>query len=279
MDKTLLFVLVIFLILVILNLPQCKNRYDLEKDGFTVINKILSREGVKEINYLANINKIKEIKKFIVQNDKVKSILNNFIDSKYIFHDYIFYIKKSKIHTCHRDYNGTLFNNKVKNPSYTILFFLNDMDSGLDVIPGSHTSLFSNAINLFDVTQGIKVKKGDAIIFDANLIHSGSFNNQENNPRIQMKLSHPDDIVEYDYYQKYNKILDKNNNTNKYVQRVQKYLSCQFPIFADLTNYDAKKNVSNKSFGKSSIEQGLASFFYGNKDFYNLKEAFLNIYT
>lgn len=279
MTKAIVISFIIFIILFWFNLPCCKNKYNLEKDGFTIINQILSNDDLIEINKMVKDNKIKDIKTFIIQNNKIKNKLDNVINSKYLFHDYIFYIKKSKIHTCHRDYNGTLFNSKVKNPSYTIIFFLNDMNSGLDVIPGSHTSIFNNAINLLDVTQGIPVLKGDAIIFNANLIHSGAFNDQENNPRIQMKLSHPDDIETYNYYNKYNKILDKDNSSNKYFQQIQKYVSCQFPIFSDLTNYDAKKNIMDKSFGKSWGEQFVSLFFYGDKDFYDLKEAFISIFS
>jgi len=272
MDKI---TLLLFLILLfILNIPNYKEKFNLNNDGITVINNIFDSNDLHIINESINNNKIKDVKKYIIENKNIYNKIIKLIGNDYLFHDYIFYIKKSKIHTCHRDYNGTLFNKDAKHTSYTIIFYLNNMNSGLDIISGSHKSLLYNAINFYDVTQGVKVKTGDAIIFNSNLIHSGAFNKKDDNPRIQMKISHKDDIHLFDFYQKYNKILDKDNKTNKTFQKIQKSLSCQFPIISDLTSYDAKKNVINKSFGKSWIEKMIGTILYSDNKFYDLKEAF-----
>jgi len=267
-------ILLLFILLFILNILTYKQIFNLNEDGITVINNILDKNDLNIINNLISNNKIKDVKKYIIENKNIYNKIIKLIGNYYLFHDYIFYIKKSKIHTCHRDYNGTLFNKDAKHPSYTILFYLNDMNSGLDIISGSHKSLLNNAINFYDITQGVKVKIADAIIFNSNLIHSGAFNKKDDNPRIQMKISHKDDIHLFDFYQKYNKILDKDNKTYKIFQKIQKSLSCQLPIISDVASYDAKKNVINKSFGKSWIEKFVSQILYSDNKFYDLKEAF-----
>ena len=46
---------------------------------------------------------------------------------------------------------------------------------------------------------------GIMIIFDANLIHVGTLLDSDNNIRIQMKVTHKDDIEVLSYYQNFNK--------------------------------------------------------------------------
>lgn len=273
MDKKI--IILIIVLLFVLNIPNYKYKFNLNEDGIVKINKILSNNDLIEIQKLINNNNTKEIKSYISKNKNINNKIKKFIGEDYLFHDYIFYIKKSKIHTCHRDYNGTFFNKNVKNKSYTIIFYLKNMNSGLDFISGSHTNIYKNAINFFDTTQGINCDIGDALLFDSNIVHSGAFNIDDDNPRIQMKISHKDDIHHFDYYQKYNKILEKDNKNNKYLQRIQKNLSCQFPIISDITNYDKKKNIKNNTFGKNYFEELVGYFFYGDKQFYNLKELFI----
>ena len=71
--------------------------------------------------------------------------------------DYIWMIMKSNVHICDRDNNGLFFNKNQKYDSYTILFYLEDMDSCLDVIPKSHLSKYKNLINLTDLTKKNKM--------------------------------------------------------------------------------------------------------------------------
>jgi len=269
-------IILIILLLFVLNIPIYKYKFELNDDGIVKINKILSNNDLIEIQKLLKDNNIKKIKSYISNNKNINDKIKKFIGEDYLFHDYIFYIKKSKIHTCHRDYNGTFFNKNVKNKSYTIIFYLKNMGSGLDFISGSHKNMYNNAINFFDITQGISCEIGDALLFDSNIVHSGAFNDDNDNPRIQMKISHKDDIKHFDYYQKYNKVLEKDNKSNIYLQRIQKNLSCQFPIISDLTSYDKKNNIKNNTFGKNYFEELIGYLFYGDKQFYDLKELFIN---
>ena len=162
-----------------------------------------------------------------------------------------------------------MFNKYQKYPSYTIILYIDQMEKCLDVIPNSNKT--SNGIFITDVTSSIKCNSGNIIIFDANLIHSGSFNIKPNNRRIQMKISHKDDINILSYYEKYNKNLNKENNLPNNIINIQKHLSCQFPIVSDII----QPLVSNATYYKNNNEIPLyqkifSKIFYGDKNHYNL---------
>ena len=175
-------------------------------------------------------------------------------------------IEKSRIHTCHRDNNSKMYNKNQKYPSYTLLIYIDDIENCLDIIPNSNTN--KNNIFITDVTLTIKCDIGNVIIFDAALIHSGSFNKNPNNKRIQMKIIHKDDIEVLNFFEKYNKKLDKDNTLFPYITNIQKHLSCQFPIISDAL-YPLINNASLNN-NTQLHEQIFSQFFYGDKNYYKL---------
>jgi hypothetical protein len=191
----------------------------------------------------------------------------------YEFHDYIFFIRRSQFHTCHRDYNGDLFNEGI-HPSYTMIVYLTDMDRCLDVIPGSHTSKDDN-LGLTDRTQTVHCLTGDVLLFNANIVHSGSLNDGSF-PRVQLKVSHRDDLEKLDYYQGYHKVLNEESPYSQTNQYFQKHLFCTFPMLSEVfkgydTNKDAAKNTTKgttQSDADKSVEkeQSLISSYYANLD-------------
>jgi hypothetical protein len=181
------------------------------------------------------------------------------------------------VHTCHRDNNGDFFNQGQKYPSYTMLTYLEDMDECLGVIPGSHKVKNSFGINLTDKIRNLKCNKGDIIIFNANLIHVGILNpDKEDNLRIQMKISHKEDIDVLKYYENYNKVLNKSNNVPHLAKHIQKNFSCMFPILSDLTQKDNINSARGSDNGAEiSLAQKIFSyFFYSDSKFYDLPNAF-----
>lgn len=250
-----------------LEYSEYKN-FNLIDNGVIVINNILSLKDLEIINKYALDQKFLEIKKYIHNNKNILKKITDTLGSDYIFQDYIFTLKKSLIYMCHRDNNGTFYNNNQKYPSYTIIFYLENMDKCLDVIPNTHKYKNQNAFNLTDYSKSIICNKGDAILFNANLIHTGSLNKKEDNLRIQMKLTHKNDINTLNYYQNYNKILNKDNTTNKTLKHIHKHISCQFPIISDLfqTETATTINTSNISF----MHKIFSYLFYSDSNFYNL---------
>ena len=252
-------ILVILAISVLLRL--IKKKYvnpgaRIKKNGF----QVLSCFTENETQYLLqNFDDKDAVKSYIHNNQNVLRQVQEILGPSYVFQDYVFLIEKSRFHTCHRDVNSKYFNEKQKHPSYTIIFFLEPMKRCLDVIDSSHTTRFG--VFLTDETESIPCVPGDAILFDASLIHAGAKNDKPNNKRIQMKLTHVDDVQTLDFFQDYNKKLSEDNNNPEVLNDIQKHMSCQFTTVTDIVKSSAPKSVENL-FG---------SLFYGNSNFYNLK--------
>jgi len=280
-NKLFLFILIVIIILslkFIVNFILYEEKFyprhkssNLKKDGFYVFKDLLN---LNEINYLSNLcytNKHYEVKHYLHKHLKINNYIKNYINNEYIFQDYIFIIKKSLIHTCHRDSNGDFFNENQKYPSYTLIIFLEDMEKCLGVIPKSHHDINSFNYNHNDEVKNIICKKGDCILFNANLIHVGALNEKEDNLRIQMKITHKEDIKHLSFYNNYNKVQDQNNNLPFFLKKAQRKLSCMFPIISNYTKTEIKETVNGKEI---SLIQKIYSFlFYGNSNFYNLKNA------
>jgi hypothetical protein len=235
--------------------------YDLEEDGVCLIKKAFTKEEIEKMRHMPE----KQIKEYVIQHLTPPP--------GYVFQDYIWVIKKSSVHTCHRDNNGDFFNPGQKHPSYTMLIYLDDIDKCLGVIPKSHKNQYHSAINFTDKVRNIECNKGDIIIFNANLIHVGTIN--PDNTRIQMKISHQDDIGILNYYQDFNKVLNKENNIPKPILSMQRNLTCMFPYISNLTQKDNIKSARGTDNGaKIGIGQKIFSaLFYGNSDFYDLPNA------
>jgi hypothetical protein len=245
---------------------------NLNTDGYVTFKNVLS---VKEIEYLTNLSdqeKHKEIKHYLIFHKKINKLIKTYINNEYIFQDYIFIIKRSAIHTCHRDSNGDFFNEDQKYPSYTILFFLEEMDKCLGVIPKSHHDVNSFNYNPENEVINLLCNKGDAILFNANLIHVGALNNTNDHLRIQMKVTHKQDIEAIPFYNQYNKILDEQNNMPFFLRKAHQKLSCMFPIISNYTQTEIQNTAKTHDI---SIGQRIFSYiFYGNGNFYNLPNAY-----
>jgi|UniRef100_A0A6C0H1Q4 hypothetical protein len=227
----------------------------LEKHGVVLIHNVLSKQDIENLKKYASNDNIIDAKKYIVNSYPIKSIINNLLGKDYIFQDYIFLIKRSQFHTCHRDYNGDLYNETQKHPSYTILFYLDEMEKCLDVLPQSHLTR-EHDYNLTDYTQTVYCRAGDAILFNANLVHNGSLNEDDKHMRIQMKVSHRSDLKTLGFYNKYNKILNVDSNDTMIFKRLQKHVTCQFPILSNYIKQYDKNNADNNTQNEST-----SSFF------------------
>lgn len=257
-----------------LDLPN-KN-YDLQKDGFVVIKNVLTKSELKELQKNCYENDYSTAKNSLIHNNYLlDSIKNHIKHNDYVFQDYIWIIKKSSVHTCHRDNNGDFFNENQKFPSYTLLVYLEDAEKCLGVVPSSHHNLNSYNVNFNDVVNYLPCKKGDAILFNANLIHVGALNKKDN-LRIQMKITHKDDLETISYYQDYNKVLDIENSLHFTMKHIQKNVSCMFPFISNLTQ---SENIRTSRGSTDGVQIGFfqkifSYLFYGNSKFYDLPNAF-----
>ena len=157
-----------------------------------------------------------------------------------------------------------------------MLVYLEDMEKCLSVIPKSHTEKNSYFIDFNGNLVNLLCKKGDVILFNANLIHVGTINNRDDNLRIQLKVTHKDDIKNISYYQNFNKILNKDNELPIYLRKAQRNISCMFPGISNLTQSENIRTSRGTDNGVNiGLFQQLFSFlFYGNSDFYDLPNVF-----
>ena len=248
---------------------------DLREDGICILRDVFTPVELDELIKDCSTDNYKMAKENIIGNAKLLDILKKKTGEGYVFHDYIFVIKKSAIHTCHRDSNGDMFND-ILNPSYTMILFLEDMDKCLAVIPSSHKDKNSFEYNLKNEVKQVLCKKGDILLFNASIIHAGSLN--EGKPdalRIQMKFSHKDDLHLLDYYSNYNKILKEENTNPFYMKKIQQNASCMVTILGDSNTDIIKNNKNVKNDNDIPIQEKIFAYlFYGKSDYYNLPNAF-----
>jgi len=253
-----------------------KRQYDLEKDGVCLFPKVLSSAQIQHLSQVCVEGNYKEAKEHLLQDKRLIRLLKQTLGEEYQFQDYIWIIQKSSVHTCHRDNNGDFFNKGQKYPSYTLLLYLEDMEKCLGVIPTSHKDVNSFNVNPTNKVETLLCKKGDAILFNANLIHVGTIQSKDDHLRIQMKVTHREDIPTLSYYQDFNKILKKDNTMPKELLQFQKNVSCMFPYVSNLTQSDNIQSARGTDNGETiGMPQKVFSYwFYGNSDFYDLPNAF-----
>ena len=253
-----------------------KRQYDLEKDGVCLFPKVLSSAQIQHLSQACVEGNYKEAKEHLLQDKRLIRLLKQTLGEEYQFQDYIWIIQKSSVHTCHRDNNGDFFNKGQKYPSYTLLLYLEDMEKCLGVIPTSHKDVNSFNVNPTNKVETLLCKKGDAILFNANLIHVGTIQSKDDHLRIQMKVTHREDIPTLSYYQDFNKILKKDNTMPKELLQFQKNVSCMFPYVSNLTQSDNIQSARGTDNGETiGMPQKVFSYwFYGNSDFYDLPNAF-----
>ena len=276
MKFLLLFLIIIIVLCIITEQSVTTRTLSLKEDGCCILKNVIPSNEIKQLHTLCEKGDYKEVKERIMENASISNKIRSVLNEDYIFQDYIFIIQKSAVHTCHRDNNGDFFNDGQKHPSYTMILYLEDMDKCLGVIPKSHTSEYSYLVNFNNAVEHILCKKGDIILFDANLIHVGALNKRHDNIRIQMKLTHKEDIPVLSYFQNFNKVLNKENKMSHSILSFQKNASCMFPYISNLTQSEIIKSARGSDNGaKISVPQKIFSYlFYGNSQFYDLPNAF-----
>lgn len=279
---TILILIILFVVLVSIMSRYFVTEYvenaenvNILNDGFLVMDNMLTPKQITKFSELAKNGEYIKIKEEIMNSPYINERISQTLGPDYKFMDYVWMIMKSNVHTCHRDNNGMFFNPSQKHHSYTILFYLEDMESCLDVVPKSHKNQYEHAINWTDVTQKLKCNPGSAVLFNANLVHTGSFNKKPDNMRIQMKITHKDDFDSIKYYQNFNKYANKSNNVPLSLRQIQKHITCQYPFLSDVsqgTNIETARGSSDGA--EIPLSQKLFSLVaYGDSNYYDLPDA------
>ena len=264
--------------------PESKSesKNSLEKNGYQILSNIFQDNEISDFIQKSQQKEFQEIQKNIQNHPRLLQRLRECLPwrdqtEKYQFQDYLWIIQKSVVHICHRDNNCDFFNEGQEHPSYTVLLYLEEMEPALGVFTGSHLDRYTNAVNLSTPLTQVSCKKGDVIIFNANIVHTGMINDyKEDHLRIQMKFTHRDDIEKIAYYENFHKILNTEATLPTWLRKVHQSASCTFPIISDWTQGEnirtsrGTDNGVNIGWG----QRAFSSFFYGNADFYDLPNAF-----
>ena len=280
MIKNIFIIIILFLVSILIikydRVDMNTKKYNLDTHGVCVLKNILNSKEIYSFKNNIVREEYKKIKDRLRQHKKLIHTLRNKTTPEYNLQDYIWIIKKSSVHTCHRDNNGDFFNKNQQYPSYTLLIYLEDMEKCLGVIPKSHTSQYNSSFNMGDKVINLGCNKGDVILFNANLIHVGTLQHKNNHMRIQMKLTHKNDINTINYYENFNKVLNRDNNIPFSIKKIQMNTSCMFPILSDITqniNIESARGSDNGA-KIGEFQKYFSYLFYGNKDFYDLPNAF-----
>lgn len=129
-----LFILWVFFNIITRNDKIASEKYDLEKDGVVILKNVFSNDEIQYLKRECEHNHYQLLKTALIGSRLLGCLREKLpIDKRneYVLHDYIWIIKKSSVHTCHRDNNGDFFNAGQKYPSYTILIYLEDMEKCL----------------------------------------------------------------------------------------------------------------------------------------------------
>jgi ectoine hydroxylase-related dioxygenase (phytanoyl-CoA dioxygenase family) len=271
-----LFVYILFLYTLEDRVDKPGRNYCIHKDGFTIVKNVLTEPEIEDARTKCKNGDYQSLKSALINNPKLRDVITKTLSPDYQFQDYIWIIQKSSVHTCHRDNNGDFFNEGQKHPSYTMLIYLEDMEKCLGVIPESHSSPYSNNTNIMNNLRHLLCSPGDIILFNANLIHVGAINKKDDSLRIQMKVSHKDDIKVLSYYENYNKILNEENIVPQSIRKIQKNFTCMFPVMSD---WGQKENISSARGSDQGATIGMPQkmfsyLFYGKSDYYDLKNVF-----
>ena len=252
-------------------------KYDLKEHGVCILKNVLTLPEIEQFKQLCIHRDYKSVKTELLHNEQINQKIQGMLQNEgYQFQDYIWVIEKSSVHTCHRDNNGDFFNPGQKYPSYTMLVYLEDMDKCLGVIPTSHRDAHSYGVNFTDPVVHLLCNKGDIILFNANLIHVGTILPKDDHLRIQMKITHKDDIPVLSYYENYNKVLKESNPLPTFLKKGQKNISCMLPILSTITQGENIRSARGSDNGAQiGVLQKIFSFlFYGKSDYYDLPNAF-----
>lgn len=259
-------VIIVLLLLLGVFLMMSRKRVTLYKPvtadpGFHTLD-CLNENDVNYALTLMELKKYRELQEFIQNNTSVKNEIRRHLGDDYVFQDYILSLEKSAISTCHRDENGRMFNGQT-HPAYTILFYLEPMEACLDVIAGSHKR--SGFLNISYPLESIPCTPGQAILFDADLIHSGSINDKDDNKRVQMKLIHKEDVGKIPEFDGYHKVADASKTNARWYTKFVRDMSCSFTGFADITK--------NGQHTPEWLQKMYKSLAYGGENKYTLLDV------
>lgn len=254
----------LYILLFIITCLIIRDTLQKNEDGYFILDNLLPKNEIQIILTLWANKNYSDIKSYFLSNEDIKNKIKSILGEEYVLIDYTYIIEDSAIHTYHRDYTSSKYYNNLENPSYTMILYLDNSDTGLNLIPGSH--LDNSYIYALDKSVKLNFNPGSAILFDADILHAGSVNNNDTKRHcIQFKIIHKDDITKLPHLLNYHVLINRPNNKSSIVKYIETSLTRHFPIFLDLFQETIKTSFTED---KSSIQKLISSIIFSNKDFY-----------
>jgi len=254
----------IFIICLIIIFSILQYIYEPAENGYTIIKNLIDKEDIDIILKKWDQKNYSNIKDFFLNNKNIHSKIKNILGEDYTLIDYCYLIENSAIHTYHRDYTSSMNYNNLNHPSYTMILYLDNSDTGLNLIPGSHRDNIS--VYLVDKSKKLKFDSGSAILFDGDLLHAGTLSDGNVSRHcIQFKIIHKDDIDKLPELLNYHVLINRKNDKSLFVKTLETNTTKHFPIFIDTFNGTIKTAFTED---KSPIQKFISSLVFSNEDFY-----------
>lgn len=251
------------MVIVIVSLLVCLLLYReliVHKPGYVILKNMLGGDDIKYILELWNRRDYSKIKSIFMNNQDIQKRL----PPGYVLLNYSYIIEDSSIHTYHRDYTSSKNYNLLEHPSYTLMLYLDEEDNGLNVIPGSH--LDGAWFYIMDKSKKLKLDKGSALLFDADLLHAGSVIKRDTKRHcIQFKVVHKDDVDKMLWLHDFHVLINKKNDTSAVQKKIEIFFTKHFPLFMDLNQGIIKSSFSEE---KSDTQKWISKYIFSDDNFY-----------
>lgn len=217
------------------------NRNSLNDNGYIILRNKLSEQDINNfLLCIQNDNTVDyKIVKSFIDNPFLSAIhqnIPNFSNPSYVKFRFSNNNNSSDASTFHSDiYN---FSNMETLPIYTCLCYFDD--SQLQLVPGSHKKSQNNSISVlqsFSNKEIIEMKRGDILVFHANLHHRGiNFGSSPNRRLLQVFEVFPDSEIYDKHFNNLVTVITYESFLMKCVNKIL-YLISKFPYVIDVTNF------------------------------------------
>lgn len=265
-NKTSIYI-ILYALFIFIILHSCIQQRVVFDPGYFIMDNLLSKNEVDLVLSYWDKGDFVSIKQFFLNNQNITSKIHEILPEEYVLIDYTYVIENSSIHTFHRDYTSSKNYNNLKYSSYTMILYLDDSDTGLNIIPGSHKD--NSCIYFYNRAKKLHFIPGTAVIFDADILHAGSIVDSEVKRRcIQFKIIHKDDMDKLLSLQNYHVLINRPNNKFILLKEIESMLTRHFPIFMDIFQGHIKTSFSED---KTMIQNIVSKIIFSDTDFYKPK--------
>jgi hypothetical protein len=163
---------------------------------------------------------------YVVIPNATKEKALHFLPHNYVFLDYTYIIEGCSLSTFHRDVTSSQYIFNTQYPTYTFIVYKN-AGSLLTVCPSSEKTIpfcFSQPVTIIG-------EAGTGVLFDCDLLHTGTFNNKDKSRYVeQYKIVHISDLEKMKHLQGIHITKSGNCDISYIYEWLTRKLSLGFPF-------------------------------------------------